>query len=90
LTQFIALEEKKLVELGPQVLPTVLKSEADITYLDYETKDQICTIFPVDLWDNIPETDILLKSDNYKEYVTDIYDCCIANHVIEHTDDVIS
>lgn len=92
LLNHISLNGKSLLEIGAQAAPTILKDEADIDYLDYETKEESCKKnFPENqkIWEKVVETDIIVESDDYCKYTRKRYDCVIANHVIEHTDDVI-
>jgi Methyltransferase domain len=87
--RFINLAGKGL-EIGPLGYPTVSKSEADISYLDLKKRDQlVAESSPNDEIDYIPETDYLVASNNYRQYVADTFDYIIANHVLEHIPDLI-
>ena len=80
----------KGLEIGPYGYPTVFKSEANISYLDWKTRDQLvaeCTA--QDEIASIPETDYLVASNDYRQYVPDTFDYIIANHVLEHVPDLI-
>ena len=88
------IEDKQwfLCEIGAQAEPTFLKSEMDIDYLDYVTREQSTQLlWPEDaeVIARIPETDILVSSDDYASYTDKKYDAIIANHVIEHVNDII-
>lgn len=91
LQKVVSLKGKSFLELGAQAAPTLLKDEADIWYLDYETKKEARKNFKdrPEMWKKIVETDILVKTDDYWKYTKQKFDCVIANHVIEHTNDII-
>jgi SAM-dependent methyltransferase len=80
----------KGLEIGPYGYPTVYKSEADISYLDWKTRDQlVAECSSPDEIDSIPETDYLVSSNDYRQYVPNTFDYIIANHVLEHVPDLI-
>ncbi|MGD9663259.1 MAG: class I SAM-dependent methyltransferase [Porticoccaceae bacterium] len=91
LTRFVPLN-KCFCEIGAQARPTLLKTEASIHYLSYETQEEAKSVFADDsaMQAQVPETDILVRSDDYSQYTDMTFDCVIANHVIEHVDDIIS
>ena len=89
LLKFIDLAGNGL-EIGPLGYPTVSKSEANISYLDLKSRDQLVReSSPNDEVDRIPETDYLVASNDYGQYVADKFDYIIANHVLEHIPDLI-
>ena len=80
----------KGLEIGPYAYPTLFKSETDISYLDWKTRDQlVAENSSQDGIDSIPETDYLVASNDYRQYVPGTFDYIIANHVLEHVPDLI-
>jgi len=82
--------DMKGLEIGPQMSPTLGKNEYNISFLDYvnrEAQRQYCQT--EDDFQRVPETDILVTSDQYTVFISERYDYIIANHVIEHVSDVI-
>lgn len=78
------------LEIGPYDQPTVLKSEADISYLDWKTREQLAAeCSHPELAKNIPEIDYVVTSNNYRAYTSDQFDFIIANHVMEHVPNMI-
>jgi len=58
--------------------------------LDWKTREQlIAECFSQDEIDSIPETDYVVASNDYKQYVSDKFDYIIANHVLEHIPNLI-
>ena len=86
----IISRDVKVLEIGPAMSPTLYKSEYNISFLDYiNREDQRKYCQTEDDYLRVPETDILVTSDQYTAFVSECYDCIIANHVIEHVSDVI-
>lgn len=78
------------LEIGPYDQPTVCKTEADIRYLDWQTREQlVAQCAHPELAGQIPETDYLVESDDYGRYVDRTFDYVIANHVLEHAPNLI-
>ncbi len=89
LLKHIKLSRKGL-EIGPYDYPTIFKSEADISYLDWKTRAQlIAECHSQDEIGSIPEIDYIVASNNYMQYVPDKFDYIIANHVLEHIPNLI-
>jgi SAM-dependent methyltransferase len=78
------------LEIGPYDQPTVFKSEADVRYLDWKTRDQlVAECAHPDLVDQIPPIDYVVASNDYARYVDNIFDYVVANHVLEHAPNLI-
>ena len=91
LSKYVDLRNKRGLEVGPLHAPTVSKSESDISYMDYKTREeqiQRCNETKV-YFPYIPETDILCPDGDFTKVLTKKYDYVIANHVIEHIPDFI-
>lgn len=83
--------ELKGLEIGPSMHPTLDNSEFNICFLDYSTREeQYEHCASDDDYRRVPETDIIVSSDQYTSFVSGTYDYIVANHVIEHVSDVIS
>lgn len=84
-------DDISILEIGPQACPTFLKHEADIYFLDYDVETDNKQYFASrpDELRKIPKNDYLVTSDTYSFFVDKKFDLCIANHVIEHVDDII-
>jgi SAM-dependent methyltransferase len=83
--------ELSVIEIEAQALPTFYKDELKIEYCDYETKEQSQKKFLHNekLFNNVQKPDYIVTSDNYASFLDKKFDVCIANHVIEHTNNVI-
>lgn len=79
------------LEIGPHNQPMVTKDEGDIVYMDFLSRDEHIKSAPnVPYIEAIPETDIIIKDNNYISYIGDSrFDYIIANHVGEHAPDFI-
>ncbi|KAB2772448.1 methyltransferase domain-containing protein [Brucella anthropi] len=79
------------LEIGPHNQPMVSKDEGDILYMDFMSRDEHIKSAPnVPYIEEIPETDIIIKDNNYISYIGDRrFDYIIANHVGEHAPDFI-
>lgn len=78
------------LEIGPYDQPTILKSEADVRYLDWKNREQLVSeCSHSELIPEIPEIDYVVASNNYRDYVEDQFDFIIANHVMEHAPNMI-
>jgi len=78
------------LEIGPSMHPTFDNNDCNMTYLDYVTREQQekhCAT--IDDYNRVPETDIIVTSDNYRNFISHKYDFVVANHVIEHVQNVI-
>ena len=81
------------LELGPLYLPVVLKSEANISYIDHMSTADLRKKykghpFPVE---DIVEVDYVVGGSTLKKVVGGKkFDYVIASHVIEHIPDVVS
>lgn len=83
-------DSSHVLELGPQASPTFLKKEVQIDYLDYFTKEQHKEwITDEQTFSKTVETDIIVTSNIYSDFVSKQYDAVIANHVLEHVEDII-
>ena len=80
----------KGLEIGPGMHPTLDKKKFSISFLDYIHREAQREHCPTDVdFQRVPETDILVSSDQYTKFTSECYDYIIANHVIEHITDVI-
>jgi hypothetical protein len=80
----------KGLEIGPSMNPTFDRNDCNMMYLDYVTREQQqqhCAT--INDYKRVPETDIIVTSDNYRNFIDCKYDFIVANHVIEHVQDVI-
>jgi hypothetical protein len=78
------------LEIGPYDQPTVFKSEADVRYLDWKTREQlVAECSHPELVDQIPATDYVVSSNDYAQYVDASFDYVVANHVLEHAPNFI-
>ncbi|GHU06688.1 hypothetical protein FACS1894158_13930 [Betaproteobacteria bacterium] len=87
------IDKMQVLELGAQARPTFYKNELNIKFLDYQSKGETCNKDfpgnPNNIWDKIVDVDYIVTSDEYHLFVNDKFDVVIANHVIEHVDDVV-
>ena len=91
LLKYIDLKNHLGLEIGPYDQPTVFKNETDIKYLDWKTREELISeTHNAALIADIPETDILVRNNNYSENLNLKFDYVIANHVIEHVPNLIS
>jgi SAM-dependent methyltransferase len=79
------------LEIGPHNQPMVTKDEGNIVYMDFLTREEhIKKDSHAPYIEDIPETDIIIKDNNYINYVDDRrFDYIIANHVAEHAPDFV-
>ncbi len=78
------------LEIGPYGQPTVLKSEADIAYLDWETREELAAkCQDPEERRRIPETDYVVTSNKYSSFAPGTFSYIIANHVLEHVPNLI-
>ena len=90
LDKYIDVSKQVGLEIGPYNQPMVKKNEGPIKFLDYLTRGELITINPhASYLDDIPDTDYIVKSNNYLLYVKDKFDYLIANHVLEHAPNLI-
>lgn len=86
----IQVDTARGLEIGPYNRPMVRKSEGPIVYMDYLSRaDHVAADPEVDFLDEIPETDIIIKDNDYQKYTSLTFDYIIANHVAEHAPDFI-
>lgn len=90
LDQFVDIKSAHGLELGPYNQPMVMKSEGNIKYLDFLTKEQLLALNgPEHLQEAIPETDYVVSDIHYADHVKEKFDYVIANHVGEHAPNFI-
>ncbi len=86
------LLEAEVLEIGAFDLPTFTKSDANIYYCDYFSKDELAenhsNIKPQRAKKAV-DVDYVIKGESYSEYINKKFDLVIANHVIEHIPNVI-
>jgi predicted SAM-dependent methyltransferase len=86
--KFVDVKRSSGLEFGPHSQPMVFKTEGNVKYADYFTRDQHLKT-PVPESENIPETDFLLGPGSYRDYIHGTFDYVIANHVLEHAPNMV-
>jgi hypothetical protein len=90
LDKYIDVSKQVGLEIGPHNQPMVKKNEGPIKFLDYLNRSELIASDPhVSYLDDIPETDYIVKSNDYLLYVKDKFDYLIAAHVLEHAPNFI-
>jgi predicted SAM-dependent methyltransferase len=79
------------LEIGAFFNPTVTKDEGRIEYLDHNSTEELRVGLAAHVPPGafVPAVDHVVKSDEYYRFVDRRYDYVIANHVIEHVDNVV-
>jgi SAM-dependent methyltransferase len=79
------------LEIGPYDQPTLVKSEANICFLDVQPREALVAAVPdKNQAAKIPEVDFVCVSANYREAIDVTFDYVIANHVLEHVPNPIA
>ncbi len=85
LFEHVDVHRGKGLEIGPYAQPTVTKDEADIEYLDVQTREAlIAALDDPALARRIPFVDHVCSSTDYTESTRGPFDYIVANHVFEH------
>lgn len=81
----------RVLEVGPYDQPTVTKDEADVSYLDVQSREELVrALDDPAVARRIPEVDLLYAGTDYAEAVEGKLDLLIANHVLEHVPNPIA
>ena len=88
----IDIKLHKILEIGALDSPTFRKSEVNIKYLDYDSKENLVknNDNPRYTDKRLVEVDYVCSEPKYSKIVNEKFDLIIANHVIEHIPDTIS
>jgi hypothetical protein len=89
------LARDKGIEIGPLDYPLILKSQGDISYVDYADAGFLRHKYRDDpnvITANIPETDAVWGAQALAEALgaRHAYDYAVASHVVEHVPDLIT
>ncbi len=86
------LLEAEVLEIGAFDQPTFTKSDTNIYYCDYFSKEELAknhsSIKPQRA-KNAVAVDYVIKGESYSECINKKFDLVIANHVIEHIPNII-
>ena len=86
------LLETEVLEIGAFDKPTFTKSDANIYYCDYFSKEELAknhsNIKPQRA-KNAVDVDYVIKGERYSDCIDKKFDLVIANHVIEHIPNII-
>jgi 2-polyprenyl-3-methyl-5-hydroxy-6-metoxy-1,4-benzoquinol methylase len=83
----------KILEIGAFDYPTFSRDEANISYCDYFTKEELFANYnsaKPERVKNAVDIDYVIKDNNFSKYINQKFDLVIANHVIEHVPNIIS
>ncbi len=91
LLKYIAPEACGL-EIGPYCSPTILKSEAEVLYLDYASQAELeaeRARSPDPHAGEVAPVDFVVRGEDYRDAVDRPLDYIVANHVMEHVANIV-
>lgn len=84
--KYLDIKSASILEIGAYDSPTYTKKEANIKFLDIQKKQELvkdALYFKKDI-SKIVEVDFYVETNEYDLYITDTFDCIIADNVFEH------
>lgn len=88
----IDIEKSDILEIGAFDSPTFSKEEASIYYCDYFSKEELGQNHNEAKPQRVAQAvdiDYVIKGNRFKESIDKKFDLVIANHVVEHTPNII-
>lgn len=84
--KYIDARNVKLLEIGAFDRPTFTKHEADIYFVDAQSKEELIADAHKNgrCADTIVDVDYVIYSNEYEKYIRDRFDVIIADNVFEH------
>lgn len=93
ISQHVAIENARILEIGALNSPTYRRPTFNVSYVDYASREELAKkgiSNPRYQLDGLVDVDFVVSGVRYSEVITQKFDLVVANHVIEHIVDPIA